>query len=1126
MLFGWFKKAPEPAPVKKAPVRRVRAYTAAQGGRLLGSWLGTSNSADTEIYTALETLRARGRDLAQNNGYAKRFLSMCKTNIVGHTGVRLQNKAYAPNGVDLDKKANAAIEARWRQFCRMENCCVSGDLSMIDLKKLIIETVMRDGEILIRRYKFFQHNAFEYALQPIEADQLDHTVNCTLANGNKVVMGVEKDKWGRRVAYHILSAHPGESLTSDYHRRERERIPASEILHLFIPERVNQTRGVSWLAPSAARAKMLDAYEEAEVIAARVSASKMGIFTRPEGTEDDDLTDDELEEVEANDSEDLNIEVEPGTFDTAPDGYDLKMFDPTHPNAAFGEFMKGGLRGIASGWDCSYVMLANNLEGVNLSSIRHGEVAERDKWRILQTWLIEHFCTPIFEEWLEQGLTYQWLDGLLLMQRDRLNAPCWRPRGWQFVDIDKESKAVTRDVANHTRNIWDVAAQRGDDLEEIFEGNARAIELAKEYGLALHILKAKRSRKMELTREQRDKIKTEQFYRAVPVVREGIDKEARTVEIAFSSEDPYLRWYGYEILGHRDGEVDMDFMASGAAPFLLQHRHSDQMGVVESARIDKDGKGRAVVRFSKSAKAEEIFQDIIDGIRKNISVGYEVLEMTLVEQKKDEPDVYRMKWRPFEASSVSVPADTSVGVGRSGEVPTNPKIEVTRMDPKEKEQKEKEQREAIEKARQDAMKEAREAEVVRIGEIDALGKAHGFEKEAAEAIQKGQGEDQFRRFVLDELRKRGLKPTENFTPEIGMSQKEAQRFSFLRAINALANPNRPDAQRAAAFEIECSEAVGKKLKKSSEGLFIPVEVATRDLTVGTATAGGNTVATNLLAGSFIDMLRNRMMVRRMGATVLTDLVGDIAIPRQTGGATCYWVAESGAPTESQQAFDQVTMSPETIGAFTDISRKLLLQSSIDVEQFVRGDLAKSVALGIDLAAINGSGSSNQPTGILNVSGIGAVVGGTNGLAPTWGNVVDLWSAVAGDNADVGSLGYLTNSKVVGKLMQTEKATGTAQFVCKDFPDKEGMTALGGARCGVSNQVPSTLTKGTSASVCSAIIYGNWADLLIGMWGGLSLTVDPFTGATSGTVRVVVLQDIDIAVRHAESFAAMVDALTA
>lgn len=628
---------------------------------------------------------------------------------------------------------------------------------------------------------------------------------------------------------------------------------------------------------------------------------------------------------------------------------------------------------------------------------------------------------------------------------------------------------------------------------------------------------------MKLTREQQERIRSEKFYRAAPVVREAVDEETRTVEIAFSSEEPYLRWFGYEILGHKADEVDMEFMASGAAPFLMQHSHRDQIGVIESARVDEDGKGRAVVRFSKSARAEEIFQDILDGIRKNISVGYEILEMTLVESKKDEPDVYRMKWRPFEASSVSVPADTSVGVGRSGEAPTNnPMIEVKKMN---EEQEKKQQQEAIEQARQQAVNEAREAEAARIRSIAALGDQHGFTKEASEAVQKGTSADQFRQQVLDGLGKRGLKPVENFTPEIGMTAKEAKRFSFLRAINALANPNKPDAQRAAAFEIECSEAVGKKLKKASDGIFIPIEVATRDLTVGTATAGGNTVATNLLAGSFIDLLRNRMMIRRMGATVLTDLVGDIAIPRQTGGATCYWVAESGAPTESQQSFDQVTMSPNTVGAFTDISRKLLLQSSIDVEQFVRGDLAKVLALGIDLAAINGTGADNQPRGILNTSGIGAVVGGENGGAPDWGDAVDLWSQVAQDNADVGSLGYLTNTKVIGKLMQTEKASGTAQFVVKDFPNMDGMTNLAGARCGVSNQVPSNLTKGTSSGVCSAIIYGNWADLLIGMWGGMSLTVDPYTGATSGTVRVVVLQDVDTAVRHAESFAAMKDALT-
>jgi HK97 family phage major capsid protein len=643
--------------------------------------------------------------------------------------------------------------------------------------------------------------------------------------------------------------------------------------------------------------------------------------------------------------------------------------------------------------------------------------------------------------------------------------------------------------------------------------------------MALNFTFLMETKKMKNQKQIRQKIEQENHNRSVIIERSAVDEEKRTVEIAFSSEDPYRRWYGVEILGHEKDEVDMEFMASGRAPFLSGHNHNDQIAVIERAWIDNDRVGRAVVRFGKSARAEELFQDVIDGIRQNISVGYSIVEAKLIEEHEDEPDVYRMKWRPFEASLVSVPADTTVGVGREKEF-INQNIEVRQMTDEEKKAQEKAAQKAIEEAKAKAAKEARKGEIARIGEIDALGKAHGFEKEAAKAVEDGQDVDKFRSFVLDELKKKNITPVENFTPEIGLTAKEAKQFSFIKAIYALANPNKPDAQRAAAFELECSEAVGKKLKKDSEGLFIPVEVQARDLTVGTATAGGHTVATNLLAGSFIDMLQNRMMVQRMGATVLTDLVGDIAIPRQTGGATCYWVAESGDPTESQQAFDQVTMSPNTVGAFTDISRKLLLQSSISIENFVRGDLAKVLALGIDLAGINGSGSSNQPTGILNVSGIGAVAGGTNGLAPAWSHIIDLWTQVAQDNADVGALGYLTNSQIIGRLMQTEKASGTAQFVAKDFPDKDGMTGLGGARCGVSNQVPSNLDKGTSTGVCSAIIYGNWADLLIGMWGGLSITVDPYTQATSGTVRVVVLQDVDLAVRHAESFAAMQDALTA
>lgn len=369
--------------------------------------------------------------------------------------------------------------------------------------------------------------------------------------------------------------------------------------------------------------------------------------------------------------------------------------------------------------------------------------------------------------------------------------------------------------------------------------------------------------------------------------------------------------------------------------------------------------------------------------------------------------------------------------------------------------------------------------------------------------------------------RRGVRPAPMADPNIGMSPQDIRQYSLVRAINGMVTGD----WRNARLEMEASEAVAKRTGLTPQGLFVPYDWMVgsqeqRDLVKGTSTAGGHTVATNLLAQNFIDLLRNRMVLQQAGITVLSGLVGDIAIPRQTGGATAYWVAESGAPTESQQAFDQVTMSPKTLGAFTDMSRKLLKQSSLDVEAFVRQDLAAVTGLEIDRAGLHGSGSSNQPTGVAATSGIGSVAGGTNGLAPTRTHLVNLETEVAQDNADVGNLAYITNTKVRGKLKLTEVASNTGIWTWQDGP-----TPLNGYRALVSNQVSSALTKGSSSGVCSAIFFGNWRDLLMGMWGGLDLMVDPYTASTTGTVRVIVLQDVDIAVRHPESFAAMLDALT-
>jgi HK97 family phage major capsid protein len=416
---------------------------------------------------------------------------------------------------------------------------------------------------------------------------------------------------------------------------------------------------------------------------------------------------------------------------------------------------------------------------------------------------------------------------------------------------------------------------------------------------------------------------------------------------------------------------------------------------------------------------------------------------------------------------------------------------------------------------------ARKSELARIREISAIGEKFNQKDLAKDLIEKGESVEQMRVETMEKMGEiKAIDPKQN---HIGLTEKQKGQFMIVRAVRALVENN----WDLAPFEKECSDAVAKKLGKSAQGFFVPDDVLChelgidkRDLTVGTPTAGGNLVATDLLAASFIDLLRNKMVVRQMGATILSGLVGNVAIPRQTGAATAYWVTEGNAPTESQQAFDQVTMTPKTVGAFTDISRKLIIQSSVGIEALVRNDLAKVTAIEIDRAAINGSGSGAEPTGILNTSGIGNV--GTSPGVPTYAQVIELWSDIAAENADFGDLGYLTNPLVCAKLMQT--FTNTTYGEVPVWMGGPGDGSMIGYKAKVTNQIPSNLGSSTGASsgdqVLSAMIFANWADLLIGEWSGLDILIDPYTHSTSGTVRIVVLQDVDIAVRHPESFSAM------
>ena len=623
-----------------------------------------------------------------------------------------------------------------------------------------------------------------------------------------------------------------------------------------------------------------------------------------------------------------------------------------------------------------------------------------------------------------------------------------------------------------------------------------------------------------LAKEQGRAVRELRFERAT------VNVDARTVEICFATETPYERYWGVEILDCKQGSVRTQRLKSGCN-LIMDHDCRDVVGVVESFTFGADLCVRAVVRFGKSARAQEIFNDVADGIRTNVSVGY-LIHKAILESENEGVGTYRVTdWEPYELTLTAVPADINAGVGRSAEDPLEKKdltVQVTvwqtdgESDSQETDDTATETEtcaitnpQTCEKTME--LKIETPATRNHAQEISAMGAQMGLADLALKSIQAGHTTEQFQTEAITALSKKSVP-----TADIGLTQKEVKSFNILAGINALANPNNAQARAGAAFEFECSQAVAQKMGRAAGGFYLPADVQKRDLVVGTTTAGGYSVATELRG--FIDILRNAMVIDKAGATFMSGLVGNIAIPKQSVAGTAYWVAENAAPTESQQTLAQVTMSPKTVGAFTDISRQLLLQSSIDVQNGVTRDLATIVGLAIQQAAINGPGSGNAPTGILTAV-TASQIGDTNGKAATWANIVGLEADVAANNADVGTLAYLTNAKVRGKLKVTEKfATSNGSPIWTD-----GALPLNGYAGHVTNAVPSNLTKGNQ-SLSSAIIFGDFASLLIGLWGATDILVDPYTGGAAGTVRVRVLQSCDVALRHVESFATMVDALTA
>ena len=592
--------------------------------------------------------------------------------------------------------------------------------------------------------------------------------------------------------------------------------------------------------------------------------------------------------------------------------------------------------------------------------------------------------------------------------------------------------------------------------------------------------------------EERKVIDMPMKYRTIDLFRDShIDEEKRMVRVGVSSEEPVERSFGMEVLGHSAGDINMEFINSGRAPLLLDHDMTKQIGVIEEFKLDETAKRTtAVVRFGKSALAREVFEDVKDGIRMNISVGYRIDKLERYEHKDE--TYYKAQWTPMEVSSVSVPADQSrlVGVGRSKDKQNN-NIEVKLME------NEKKQDINLDEVRAQTVEDAKAEFKRNSKEIIDLAVKHNKRDLADKAISDGISVAEFRGILLENI--------SNNTPletpsEIGMTKEEVRDFSLVRAIRAMANPSDRKAQEDAAFEFECSAEAARQYGKDAQGIMLPAEVLRtwkqRDIN---SSDDSTLIAEDYRGGDFIDVLRNSSSVMQAGATMLRGLQGNVVIPKKTAAASGAWIATEGtAAAESEFTSGSVTMSPKVVGAFTDATRLLLQQSSLDVENLIRDDLTQSIATAIDLGALAGSGSSGQPTGIANTSGINTTTFAA--ANPTWAEIVAMESAVANDNALTGSLGYICRPADFGTLKTTEKATGTAQFVVS--PDN----TMNGYNVVRSNQVTS-----------GDFYFGNFADLLIGMYGGLDITVDPYALSTSGGVRIVALQTVDVAVRHAVSF---------
>lgn len=616
-------------------------------------------------------------------------------------------------------------------------------------------------------------------------------------------------------------------------------------------------------------------------------------------------------------------------------------------------------------------------------------------------------------------------------------------------------------------------------------------------------------------------------------IRRGEDSVTRLTFPA-SSESPVERWFGDEILSHEPKAVRLDRAKRGAMPLLFNHDMDDPIGIVDAARVES---GRLVVdaHLFATERGGEVAAMLSGGLR-NVSIGY---RLHVVEEDKKANTFTARDWEPYEVSIVTVPADPTVGIGRAqhGEEievrmvrASSPAVTAihrqessmktdaelaAEAEAAEKAKREKDERDRAEREAREKLdnRSALDLEQGRVRAIENLAKANKIPDNVRDAwVRQGYSLEQVSNDILNILEERG-KSNPQPTSRLGLTGAETQRFSIARAIEAAASGK----WDKAGFELEASRAVAQKLGKVADEkrFFVPFEVQARpfasdvvrmlenigrrDLTVAAAGAGGYLVGTE--NQGFIEILRNRSVAFRMGARRLSGLQGSVTVPRQSAAATAYWLANEGTQiTEGQQTFVQMALSPKTVGAYTEISRQLLLQSSPAAEAIVNDDLAQVVAIAADLGALEGSGAAGQPTGISGTAGIGSVTGTSLAAA----GIIEFQADVASANVTPQRGGYVTTPAVAALLMARPElpTTGIERLWKGNIWDG----SLFNFPAMTSNQ----LTAAT-------MVFGDWQELVIGEWGVLEVEVNPYANFQAGIIGVRAMYSLDVGVRRPFAF---------